>query len=255
MPSRYDRRAAKEQFERDGFVFLPGLLDAQEIAEIRKELDAFFADSLPSLPTEQVYFERPGDLATLKQVQQLGAYSPYFQGWQQEGLLPRLASELLDGPVIARNMQYFNKPPGVGQPTPPHQDGYYFMLEPCEAVTMWLALDDVDEENGCVRYIPGSHREGLRPHARTTTLGFSQGIVDFPTAADEQHERAFPAKPGDLLVHHALTIHRADGNASLTRTRQALGLIYYSERAQEDTAAQEAYQRTLAKQLSDAGQL
>jgi ectoine hydroxylase-related dioxygenase (phytanoyl-CoA dioxygenase family) len=51
-------------------------------------------------------------------------------------------------------MQYFNKPPSVGQPTPPHQDGYYFMLDPCEAVTMWFALDEVDEENGRMRYVP-----------------------------------------------------------------------------------------------------
>ena len=44
------------------------------------------------------------------------------------------------------NLQYFNKSPGANKPTPPHQDGYYFMITPCEAVTMWLALDEVDDE-------------------------------------------------------------------------------------------------------------
>ena len=156
---------------------------------------------------------------------------------------------------MPKNMQYFNKPPGIGQPTPPHQDGYYFMLAPCEAVTMWFALEDVDEENGCVRYVPGSHKHGMREHARTQTLGFSQGIVDYPTVADRESELAFPAKPGDLLVHHALTIHRADGNRSTTRTRRALGFIYYSDRAREDVEAHAAYQRRLAEDMKAAGKL
>lgn len=135
------------------------------------------------------------------------------------------------------------------------RDGYYFMLDRCEAVTMWLALDEVDEENGCVRYIPGSHFEGMRAHGRTTTLGFSQGIIDYPTPDDQTREVAMHARPGDLLVHHALTIHRADGNRSATRTRRALGFIYYSERARQDEVAHGAYQDRLKQEMSDAHQI
>ena len=90
-----------------------------------------------------------------------------------------LAELLLDGPVVPKDLQYFNKPPGIGKPTPAHQDGYYFMLDPCEALTIWVALDHVDDENGCVRYVTGSHKRGMRPHCRTQTLGFSQGITDY----------------------------------------------------------------------------
>jgi phytanoyl-CoA hydroxylase len=230
-------------------------LSPREIAEIRRQLMRFQQQVLASLPSEQVYYEDPNDPATLKQIQQLGQHDPYFGRWQTNSVFRELAELLLEGPVTAKNMQYFNKPPGVGQPTPPHQDGYYFMLEPCEAVTMWLALEEVDEENGCVRYIPGSHRQGMRQHARTQTLGFSQGIVDFPTPADIDAELAFPAQPGDLLAHHALTIHRADQNRSATRTRQALGFIYYSERAREDVAAHKAYQQRLADELKAAGKV
>jgi phytanoyl-CoA hydroxylase len=146
-------------------------------------------------------------------------------------------------------MQYFNKPPRIGQPTPAHQDGYYFMLEPNEAVTMWLALEPVDEENGCVRYVRGSHKHGLRPHGRTQVLGFSQGMTDFGTADDLRNEVFFPCQPGDLLVHHALTIHRADGNPSEHRTRKALGFIYYARHAQEDVVKKQAYQESLKQSL------
>ena len=134
-------------------------------------------------------------------------------------------------------------------------DGYYFKLDPCEAVTMWLTLEPVDLENGCVRYVPGSHRRGMRPHGRTQTLGFSQGIIDYPQLEDTAAEVPMPAAAGDLLAHDAMTIHRADGNASATRTRRALGFIYYSERAKEDRETQEAYQRQLAADLREAGKI
>jgi phytanoyl-CoA hydroxylase len=95
----------------------------------------------------------------------------------------------------------------------------------------------------------------MRPHGRTQVLGFSQGITDFGTADDLANEVPFPAKPGDLLVHHALTIHRADGNRSADRTRQALGFIYYSDRAREDAVAHAAYQRRLAEEMKTAGRI
>jgi phytanoyl-CoA hydroxylase len=116
-------------------------------------------------------------------------------------------------------------------------------------------LDDVDEVNGCVRYVPGSHRRGMRRHARTETLGFSQGIVDYPTRQDQQGELAMRAAAGDLLVHDAMTIHRADGSQSASRSRRALGFVYYSHRAREDTEAHAAYQRKLTAQLKAQGRI
>jgi phytanoyl-CoA hydroxylase len=185
----------------------------------------------------------------------MGDVDPWFQQVFTTGKFRETAEQLLRGPVVPKNMQYFNKPPGIGQPTPPHQDGYYFMLDPCEAITMWLALDDVDEENGCVRYVRGSQRSGLREHQRTQTLGFSQGIVNYPNGRDLANEVAMPAQAGDLLVHHAMTIHRADGNHSTTRSRRALGLIYYGERAVEDADAHAAYQRKLASEMKSEGKI
>jgi len=250
-----NQQDAKQRFRHDGYVFLQQFLGETDVAEIRENMTRFIQDVLPSLPVEQVYYEDPGDPITLKQIQQLGKHDSYFGHWQNNSAFRELAELLLEGAVIPTNMQYFNKPPGIGKATPPHQDGFYFMLDPCEAVTLWLALEKVDEENGCVRYIRGSHCEGMRPHRRTETLGFSQGIADFPTGDDMAKEVAFPAQAGDLLAHHALTIHRADQNCSQSRTRQAIGLIYYSERAQENAATAEAYQKKLAKCLTATGKV
>ena len=242
-------------FETDGFVALPQFTSGEELTELLAHVDRFIRDIVPQLPREQVFYEDKDNPATLKQIQHMGDHDPWFHELFMDSRFRELAEILLDGPVMPKNLQYFNKPPGVGQPTPPHQDGYYFMLDPCEAVTMWFALDNVDEENGCIRYVRGSHRLGMREHARTQTLGFSQGIVDYPTDQDREAEAVFPARPGDLLVHEAMTIHRADGNRSATRTRRALGFVYFSERAREDTEAQAAYQRRLSEDMKSQGKI
>ena len=236
----------RERFEHDGFVATPGFLNPGEAQSFLQKLDRFIAEVVPGLPPEHVFYEDRKDLSTLKQLQKIHEHDAWFSDFMNEK--PReLAEELLGSAVIPQNMQYFNKPPGVGQPTPPHQDGFYFKLDPPEALTMWLALEEIDEENGCVRYIRGSHLRGMRPHGPTGTLGFSQGMTDFGSEADQANEEIMPASPGDLFAHHALTIHRADKNASETRTRRAIGFIFYSVNAKEDHAAREAYRVELLR--------
>ena len=96
---------------------------------------------------------------------------------------------------------------------------------------------------------------GMRPHGRTQTLGFSQGITDFGKGSDQRDEVPCPARPGDLLAHHALTIHRAEANSSATRNRRALGFIFYGKSAHEDFEAREAYQFKLAVEMAEAGKI
>lgn len=248
-------REVHQRFDADGFVTLRQFVNGAGRRELLANVDRFVRQVVPQLPSEHVFFEDKNDPATLKQIQQMGEHDPSFHDMLTTGDFRKVAEALLQAAVVPVNLQYFSKPPGVGRPTPPHQDGCYFMLDPCEAVTMWLALDDVDAENGCVRYVPGSHKRGMREHSRTQTLGFSQGIVDYPTTEDAQQEIALPARSGDLLVHDALTIHRADGNHSAVRSRRALGLVYYSVRAQKDSAAHAAYQRRLTDEMKASGRI
>jgi len=245
----------QQYFEADGFVALRHFVDGTQLRDLLVNVDRFVDQVVPQLPPEHAFYEDKDDPATLKQIQNMGDYDQQFHEMLTASRFREIAETLLRGPVVPKNLQYFNKPPGVGLPTPPHQDGYYFMLDPCEAVTMWLALDDVDAENGCVRYVRGSHHRGMREHSRTQTLGFSQGIVGYPTKDDAAQEVALPAESGDLLVHSALTIHRADGNQSAVRSRRALGLVYYSERAQTDSVAHAAYQRRLAEEMKASGKI
>ncbi len=112
-------------------------------------------------------------------------------------------------------------------------------------MTMWLALNEADEENGCLRYLPGAHRRGVRQHQMTQIVGFSQGITDFGDD-DRAAEVAVPAAPGDLLVHHWTMVHRADSNTS-DRERWGLGSVFYGVHTKPDEEKQAAYKRDLER--------
>ena len=168
-----DAAAMLETFHRDGFVALPEFLNRVEVKEVEDNLNRFIASVIPTMPRNQVFYEHLDRPDSLKQIQQMYLHDSFFKELFLDSKFERLAEILMEGSVDGKNMQYFNKPAGIGKATPPHQDGYYFMLKPCEAVTMWLALDEVDEENGCLRYVPGSHLRGIRDHNPTKILGFS----------------------------------------------------------------------------------
>jgi len=247
-----DIRYLKTSFDDDGYVFIPGFLSPEEVETLNGNVQRFISEKISNMPTNHFFYEDNKDPSTLKQMQDMERYDDFFKTLAVESKYEKIAQALLAEEVVCKTVEYFNKPPKIGKATPPHQDGYYFNLDPQQAVTMWLALEKVDEETGCVRYVRGSHKLGMRAHGRTATLGFSQGIVDFATPEDIKNEVAFPANAGDLLVHHSLTIHRAGPNTTSDRTRKAMGLIFFGVSAKEDIVAKEKYIQQLARERAQS---
>ena len=113
----------QSRFEEDGFVAVPGFCDADELQSIESALARFIDEVVPSLPPEEVFYEDKGDQTTLKQIQRMHEHDEFFAAFF-ERKPAQLAEVLLGEPVIGKNMQYFNKPPGIGKATPAHQDGH-----------------------------------------------------------------------------------------------------------------------------------
>ncbi len=240
-------------FDTDGFLAINSFLDAEEVKELKLEMDRFLNETVPHLPREIAYYEDKDDVSTLKQVQKLEEHGEYFKRLANSTKFARLAEDMLGGPATLQNIQYFNKPPRIGRATPAHQDGYYFMITPQEAVTMWLSLGQTDADNGAISYIPGSHNKGIRPHGPTGKLGFSRGITDWSNQ-DELACIQMEANEGDLLVHHSLTIHRANCNKS-DRDRKSIGFLFYRDDVKSDNRALETYQEELNKSLKEQGKI
>lgn len=236
----------KPDFDRDGFVVIPEFLTPEEFAELNRELDRYIREIVPSLEDAHAFYVEKGKPETLKQLQHMGL-DPYFGDYARHPKWTALAETLLGEPVEAHQPEWFNKPPGVSHPTPPHQDNYYFNLQPPQVVTVWLALDPVDDENGCLQYVRGSHLQGVRPHGASRIVGFSQGITDFGPA-DEANEVRVHLKPGDAVAHWGNTIHRALPNRTPGRHRRAFAMVLQGTSCRLDEAAHARYLAALREQ-------
>jgi phytanoyl-CoA hydroxylase len=104
--------------------------------------------------------------------------------------------------------------------------------------------------------VRGSHRtDSYRPHGRSEILGFSQGITDFGTSDDRANTAGQPGPAGMLLMHDCKTVHWAAENRSTTRSRRAIGFVYYGESAKPDEEARAAYKAKLEADLKEQGKI
>ena len=125
------------------------------------------------------------------------------------------------------------------------------------ALTIWMALDSIDIGNGLLHYVPGSHVEGVRPHVSSHVLGFSQSLKDWDGTNVQQREvpAALSLAPGDVIVHHCNTIHRAEPNDSSDppRPRRAVAAVYAGASAVQDPVALREYLEDHDRQVAARG--
>ncbi len=97
-----------------------------------------------------------------------------------------------------------------------HQDVTYWGLEPSEAHTAWIALDDADEDNGSMLLIPGSHKQGQLPHETSNTgnnlLSINQQVSQ--EFIDESKAVQLELKAGEMSIHHGYLLHSSMSNGS-----------------------------------------
>jgi len=105
-----------------------------------------------------------------------------------------------------------------------HQDAAYYGLDPQEEVTCWVGLTDADEDNGCMRVMPGSHLGADAEHEETydpqNMLGRGQTIH----GVDESKAAYMPVKAGQFSMHHERTWHASSPNPS---TRRRVGIAFF----------------------------
>jgi ectoine hydroxylase-related dioxygenase (phytanoyl-CoA dioxygenase family) len=130
-----------------------------------------------------------------------------------DGRLTSRLEELLGHRPLLVVDQAFMKPPRFGSAKPYHQDNFYFRCHPDdEVITAWLALDDVDEQNGCLRYIDGSHLGPIIPHEQVADAEYNH--VPPPELIDLSKESPARVRKGGVVFHHSRTLHTSHRNHS-----------------------------------------
>ncbi|MCA9426727.1 MAG: phytanoyl-CoA dioxygenase family protein [Candidatus Omnitrophica bacterium] len=240
-----DIQQLKSEFDREGYTRIEGFMNPNEISEIDGALSRYLEEVVPTLEKHKALYDTIDGEPVLKQLVDMHNLDSYFHDLVHSEKMKGIASDLLGETAVPRNVEYFYKAPQRGTPTPPHQDGYYFCLKPNHALTLWLALVDCDEGNGCLNYVRASHLGEIHGHGDSGVVGFSQGLQGVEWTEEEVAHMRLHA--GDLLAHHSKTIHFADGNQS-DRPRKALGFIYFAESAQRDEEAWDRYMGSLERQ-------
>jgi ectoine hydroxylase-related dioxygenase (phytanoyl-CoA dioxygenase family) len=105
--------------------------------------------------------------------------------------------------------------PSGGEAMDWHQDYSYLPLDRADGVSLWIALDDISEDNGCLYYVFGSHQRGER-RARWGMTGEDDPRASLPPidVADDEPGVAVPALAGCAIAHHANLWHRSPANTS-----------------------------------------
>jgi phytanoyl-CoA hydroxylase len=191
-----------EQYDRDGYVIFPNVLDSELIAEAGEHV-AWLQAKYPERRGEDLSHE-------------LVAKDAFWVRLISDPRLLEIA-ELFIGPDIALfASHYISKPPFSGQPVLWHQDGAYWPLDPMRVVTLWLAVDDSTTENGCLRVVPGSHKEELHELRDRDDVDSVLGS-ELAREVDEAMAVDLEMSKGSVDVHHPNIIHGSKANLSPNR--------------------------------------
>jgi ectoine hydroxylase-related dioxygenase (phytanoyl-CoA dioxygenase family) len=149
--------------------------------------------------------------------------------------LPELAAELMRSSRINFfGDQLFAKGPKSNRRTAFHQDAPYYHFTGDQCCSIWIPLDEVDQENGAMGYVRGSHRWPIYAANSFASQTPLPGSTEQPLPNIEADEAKFDVayfdvKPGDALVHHVRTAHGSRANTSATRARRALVARYVGD--------------------------
>lgn len=208
------------RYRADGIVIPRHRLSAERIDRLRATLDRLIAENPGIRPERLVSVHIEG------QNSEGVRGSADFLELAREPAILDMVEQLIGPDIILWGCQIFCKPGGDGMEVPWHQDGHYWPIRPLATCTVWVALDASTAQNGCLRVIPGSHRQRiLFDHMREdrTDLVLTQRVADgqFDPATAMDVELA----PGEMSMHDVHLIHGSNPNRS-TRRRAGVAIRY-----------------------------
>jgi ectoine hydroxylase-related dioxygenase (phytanoyl-CoA dioxygenase family) len=212
-----------EFYRENGYLTGVRMLTDEQVDALREELQGLVD---PAHPGNELFYEfNSNESADPDRVlfHALGAWriTTGFHDllWNPAFTVP--ASQLLDGAVRFWHDQIFYKPAHHGGVVIWHQDySYWTRTEPVAHLTCWIGLDDSTRENGCVHYVPGSHRWNLLPRA-----AFANDMDTIQTFLSAEQQKGFKPvaielKKGECSFHHPLMVHGSFENRT-ERPRRA----------------------------------
>ena len=217
----------RASFARDGFVHLPGVLTEDEVDAIEVDYDRFMRGEI-DIPGKDLYDMVTGEYGTdptdyaIFNVMLPRKYHPDWQGNIFERVGSSIAEQLCGEGMTLDFDQLLAKQPGREDAVFAwHQDqAYWINTDDRRTATCWLAIDDSTIENGCMQFLPGSHRESVRPHRPLSGNREDQHTLVTDLRPDDVLV-SVEIRRGDITVHNEGVLHGSGGNTSADSRRRA----------------------------------
>jgi phytanoyl-CoA hydroxylase len=243
---RPDLKEVAQGFHTHGFSVLKEFMTDVELKRAESEVETILTSDLRSRPPGDVFYENDGQ--TVRQLEVLENYSSFFEELSREPRFHDTFHEIFGEEFCVRNFSYMAKAPHIGSAVPAHQDNAYYNLTPNHGLTFWIALDEANENNGCLRVVPGSHHGGIRPHIASGQAGNSYCLKDEPDPVDSS-EIPVCLERGDCSIHHLDAIHASRANTS-RYPRRALLIFGHSVDCEVDAVGLARYKQAV-RQMYD----
>lgn len=194
----------KKTYHKDGFIIPKYRLSLETLATIRADYDKLLATK----PEFKDYCPT------------LLRYDLSFLNYAQDPNILDMVEQILGPDIILWNSSFFAKPAENGKETPWHQDGEYWPLRPLATCTVWVAIDDATRENGCLKFMRGSHKnKKLRPHRTVDNPNFTLHQQLMESEYDDEKAVYVELEAGQMSLHDVYLLHGSEANLSLNPRR------------------------------------
>jgi len=189
-----------ERYRQDGIISPRVGFSAETVAQLQAKLAKFLADQ---------------KITDADYVPDIIERDP---SWLHFAVMPEIldaVAQLIGEDIIIWGSALFCKAGKGGKATPWHQDGHYWPIRPLETVTAWIAIDNVNAENSCLRVIPGTHRDRKSyEHDVDNSDKIILNQVLKPEHLQSAAPRDIELAPGRFSIHDVYLVHGANPNDS-----------------------------------------
>lgn len=193
----------KKKYELDGYAIVKDVIDKELANEIRHHID-WLCKRHPNARPEAFHHS-------------MLINDPFIHHLLHQEKILDSVQEIIGPDIALFGAHYIAKKPFSGQPVGWHQDGSYWPLEPMNVVSVWLAGTHSNDNNACMRVIPGTQKKRLLKSSEMIELDTNEYVLDraiHPKDINETLATNIVLEPGDMSIHNPFIVHGSNANLS-----------------------------------------